>query len=80
MKKRKKKFFICCNNITWKHGCVVCELQCSYTVDQRAAGLRYKALSYLSSTVPSTAAPSEVAPWGALRAVGTGDLVASSGA
>lgn len=50
MKKRKKKFFICCNNISWKHGCVVCELQCSYTVDQRAAGLRYKALSYLSST------------------------------
>lgn len=36
MKKRKKKFFICCNNISWKHGCVVCELQCSYTVDQRA--------------------------------------------
>lgn len=66
MKKKEKKFFICCNNISWKHGCVVCELQCFSTVGQLAAGLLYKALSSIFHYAVNRS-QSEVAPWGALQ-------------
>lgn len=39
MIKRKKNSSFVVINISWKHGCVVCELQCFYTVDQLAADL-----------------------------------------